>query len=61
MKVGRTAISADTIVSIGGQKIESAADLFRALESHEIGHEVEVVYQREGKELKSKVTLVGVE
>src|SRR6185503_15957201 len=40
----------DTITSIDGQKVERRADVFRALESREIGHVVDVVYIRDGKE-----------
>jgi S1-C subfamily serine protease len=51
----------DAIVGVDGQPIESRADLFRILDSHEIGQEVNVVYLRDGKEQKAKVRLVGVE
>jgi len=51
----------DSIVGLDGQPIATRADLFRFLDTHEIGQEVNVVYVRDGKEDKAKVKLVGVE
>jgi S1-C subfamily serine protease len=51
----------DAIVAIDGQSVGSRADLFRILDSREIGQEVSVVYVRDGKEQQAKVTLVGVQ
>jgi S1-C subfamily serine protease len=51
----------DVIVGIDGERVETTADLFRILDAHEIGDEVEVKYLHDGKELASKVKLVGVQ
>ena len=60
--VGNQLVAAgDAIVAIDGQRVASRADLFRVLDSQEIGNEVSVVYLREGKEETTKVKLVGVE
>ena len=49
------------IVGIDGERVETTADLFRILDAHEIGDEVEVKYLHDGKELAAKVKLVGVQ
>jgi S1-C subfamily serine protease len=51
----------DVIVGIGGERVETTADLFRILDAREIGDEVEVRYLRDGEELRARVKLVGVE
>jgi S1-C subfamily serine protease len=51
----------DSIVGIDGQAIERSADVFRILDSREIGQEVSVEYFRDGEKHSTKVTLVGVE
>jgi S1-C subfamily serine protease len=51
----------DAIVGLDGQPVESRADLFRILDTREIGQEVNVVFLRDGKEEKAMVKLVGVE
>jgi S1-C subfamily serine protease len=51
----------DAIVAIDGQKVEGRSDLFRVLDGHEVGQEVELTYLRDGREEKAKVTLVAVD
>ncbi len=58
---GRLRSLGDAIVAIDGQAVESRADLFRILDSREIGQEVSVNFLREGKEVEARVKLVGVQ
>jgi S1-C subfamily serine protease len=51
----------DVITAVDDQKLEAPADLFRILDSREIGQEVDVSYLRDGTEHRTKVKLVGVE
>jgi S1-C subfamily serine protease len=50
----------DVIVKIDERPVETTADLFRILDSREIGQEVEVAYLRDGKERTAKVKLVAI-
>jgi S1-C subfamily serine protease len=58
---GRLAAAGDVIVALDGEPIESAGDIFRILDDHAIGDEVEVKYLRDDKEIAVKLKLVGVE
>jgi S1-C subfamily serine protease len=50
----------DVIVGLDGQPVEGRADVFRILDTREIGQEIEVKYIRDGAEKTSKVKLVAV-
>ncbi|MEK3877450.1 SepM family pheromone-processing serine protease [Paenibacillus sp. FSL M7-0420] len=50
----------DKIISVGGQKAADPAALSKLLSVHQIGDSVEVSLQRDGKEIKEQVKLVGV-
>jgi S1-C subfamily serine protease len=51
----------DVITSIDGKKIESANELFLALEKYKIGDSINVSLLREGKAVQVKVTLEAVQ
>lgn len=50
----------DRIIRVEGQKVPDPAALATLLSSHKIGDQVEVILQREGKEIKEQVTLVEI-
>jgi len=50
----------DVIVGLDGQPVEGRADVFRILDTREIGQEIEVKYIRDGAEKTSNVKLVAV-
>ncbi len=47
----------DIITQLGNETVQSAASLVKALWRHEVGDVVEVAFWRDGKELKTNVTL----
>jgi S1-C subfamily serine protease len=49
----------DVIVNLGGKNITSLRDYSDALKSHTPGDVVEIVYQRAGKENKTKIELIA--
>jgi len=53
-------ILGDVIIGIGGQKVTSYDDIRNALEKHEVGDEVEIVFIREGQEFRTMVQLIAV-
>jgi S1-C subfamily serine protease len=47
----------DVIVKLGGVKVERSSDLFRALDAHKVGDEVELEVENRGERRTVKVTL----
>ncbi len=47
----------DVIIAINGEKVESSAYLRYELYKYKVGEEIEITYNREGKEHKTKVKL----
>lgn len=47
----------DVITAVDGKKVKTADELATELESHKIGDEVTITYQRDGKEQKAKIRL----
>jgi S1-C subfamily serine protease len=47
----------DVIVKLGDTDIKRSSDLFRALDAHKVGDEVDVVVENDGKKRTVKVTL----
>jgi S1-C subfamily serine protease len=47
----------DVIVKLGGIDVKKSSDLFRALDAHKVGDEVEVVLENRGRRREVKVTL----
>jgi S1-C subfamily serine protease len=47
----------DVIVKLDQTDIKKSSDLYRALDAHKVGDEVEVVLENEGKQRSVKVTL----
>jgi S1-C subfamily serine protease len=51
----------DIIVRIDGIDVHRSSELFRALDTHKVGDQIEVVVEREGKRRTVKVTLQAVQ
>ncbi|HSK00851.1 MAG TPA: PDZ domain-containing protein [Kofleriaceae bacterium] len=47
----------DVIVKLGDIDVKKSSDLFRALDAHKVGDEVEVVLENRGRRRTVKVTL----
>jgi S1-C subfamily serine protease len=51
----------DIITAVDGQKVESPNDLYLALEKYKVGDAVNLTLLRDGKSVKTKVNLEGVQ
>jgi S1-C subfamily serine protease len=51
----------DIITAVDGQKVESPNDLYLALEKYKVGDAVNLTLLRDGKSVKAKVNLEGVQ
>lgn len=47
----------DVITELGGEKIETASDLVYAVMGHLVGDNVHVIYERDGSQMESDITL----
>jgi len=51
----------DVITAVDGRKVESANDLFLALEKYKVGDAVNVSLLREGKPAQARITLEAIQ